>query len=95
MWGESEEECAERWRAHYGIERGHCLAEVFKRSASLPMRAYYAKVSYLLSQFLEPRRNQRHLAKAGETQNRLKRPTPATPKFTRGGYHWAQRPAKA
>lgn len=66
MWNESEEECAERWRAEYGIERGHLLAEIYAKSASRPMRAFYAKVSFILGQFIEPRRNQRHLARAGE-----------------------------
>lgn len=62
--GETPEDCADRWRVFYGIDRGMTLAEVIAKTSSRPIAAYYRKVAEVLGQFSAPRQSQRHLREA-------------------------------
>ncbi len=59
MLGESPEECADRFRAWYGISRGILLAHVMRQTApGAPIAAYYRTVASILCGFAEPRQCQ-------------------------------------
>ncbi len=71
IFRESEQECAERLKLLYGLDRALTLTAVFVATAtSRVFSAYFRGVESWLGQFAEPRKNQSHLQKESELRGR-------------------------
>lgn len=80
LTGEHEEDCAERWRAWYGLERAHYMARVFAKTApSRPLEGYYRKVADYLGRFVESRGSQTHIPKDKRSLRQFKKRKPQPP----------------